>query len=48
MSSNNLDKKINILLENDNTENFYSLINEIIEENNEYISVLNNNLNEVF
>ena len=48
MSSNDLDEKINTLLENDDTENFYSLICEIIEENKEYSSDLNNNLNEVF
>jgi hypothetical protein len=48
MSSNDLDEKINTLLENDDTENFYSLICEIIEENKEYTSDLNNNLNEVF
>ena len=48
MSSNDLDEKINNLLENDDTENFYSLISEIIEENKEYISDLNNILNEVF
>ena len=48
MSSNDLDEKINTLLENDDTENFYSLISEIIEENKEYTSDLSNNLNEVF
>ena len=48
MSSNDLDEKINTLLENDDTENFYSLICEIIEENKEYASDLNNNLNKVF
>ena len=48
MSSNDLDEKINNLIENDDTENFYSLISEIIEENKDYQSDLNKNLNEAF
>ena len=48
MTSNELDEKINDLIENDDTENFYSLISEIIEENREYASDLDQNLNEVF
>ena len=48
MSSNELDEKINNLIESDDTENFYSLVSEIIEENKEYQSELVNNLNEVF
>ena len=48
MSSNDLDEKINNLIENDDTENFYSLISEIIEENKDYQSDLNKNLNKVF
>jgi len=48
MSSNELDEKINDLIENDDTENFYSLISEIIEENREYASDLDQNLNEAF
>ena len=48
MTSNELDEKINDLIENDDTENFYSLISEIIEENREYASDLDQNLNEAF
>ena len=48
MSSNDLSEKINNLIENDDTENFYSLISEIIEENKDYQSDLNQNLNEAF
>ena len=43
-----LSEKINYLIENDDTENFYSLISEIIEENKDYLSDLNKNLNEAF
>ena len=38
MSSNDLSLKLDNLLQNDDTENFYSLISEIIEENKEYVS----------
>ena len=48
MSSNELDEKINNLIDNDDTENFYSLISEILEENKDYSSELDNNLNEIF
>ena len=48
MTSNELDEKINDLIESDDTEYFYSLISEIIEENREYASDLDQNLNEVF
>ena len=48
MASNELGEKINNLIESDDTENFYSLISEIIEENREYISDLDQNLNEAF
>lgn len=48
MTSNELDEKINDLIENDDTENFYSLISEIIEENREYASDLDQNLNDAF
>ena len=46
--SSDLSEKINYLIENDDTENFYSLISEIIEENKDYLSDLNKNLNEAF
>ena len=48
MSANDYNEKINNLIKNDDTENFYSLVSEIIEENKEYQSELVNNLNEVF
>ena len=48
MSSNDLSSKIENLLQNDDTENFYSLISEIIEENKEYVSDLEQNLNSIF
>ena len=48
MSSNELDEKINNLIDNDDTENFYSLISEIIEEKKDYLSELNNILGEFF
>ena len=48
MSSNELDEKINNLIDNDDTENFYSLISEILEENKDYSSELDNNLNDIF
>jgi len=48
MTSNDLNLKLENLLKNDDTENFYSLINEIIEENKEYVSDLEQNLNTVF
>ena len=48
MSSNDLSLKLDNLLQNDDTENFYSLISEIIEENKEYVSDLEQNLNQIF
>ena len=48
MSSNDIRSKIENLLQNDDTENFYSLISEIIEENKEYVSDLEQNLNSIF
>jgi predicted transcriptional regulator len=48
MSSNDLSLKLDNLLQNDYTENFYSLISEIIDENREYISDLEQNLNSIF
>ena len=48
MSSNDIFSKIENLLQNDDTENFYSLISEIIEENKEYVSDLEQNLNSIF
>ena len=48
MSSNDINSKIENLLQNDDTENFYSLISEIIEENKEYVSDLEQNLNSIF
>ena len=48
MSSNDISSKIENLLQNDDTENFYSLISEIIEENKEYVSDLEQNLNSLF
>ena len=48
MSSKELDEKLNNLIESDDTENFYSLVSEIIEDNKEYQSDLVNNLNEVY
>ena len=48
MTSNDLNLKLENLLKNDDTENFYSLISEIIEENKEYVSDLEQNLNTVF
>ena len=48
MSSNELEEKINNLIENDDTENFYSLISEIIEENKDNPSELNEILNDAF
>ena len=48
MSSNDLSLKIDDLLQKDDTENFYSLISEIIEENKEYVSDLEQNLNSIF
>ena len=48
MCSNEYDKKIKNLIENDETENFYSLVSELIEENKEYQSELDGNLNEVY
>ena len=48
MSSNELDEKINNLIDNDDTENFYSLISEILEENKDYSSELDNNINDIF
>ena len=48
MSSNDLSLKLDNLLQNDDTENFYSLISEIIDENKEYISDLEQSLNSIF
>ena len=48
MSSVDLNSKIQELFENDDTENFYSLISELIEENKEYESDLEQNLNLLF
>ena len=48
MTTNDLNLKLENLLKNDDTENFYSLISEIIEENKEYVSDLEQNLNTVF
>ena len=48
MSSNDLSLKLDNLLQNDDTENFYSLISEIIEENKEYVSDLEQNMNAIF
>ena len=48
MSSNDLSLKLDNLLQTDDTENFYSLISEIIEENKEYVSDLEQNLNAIF
>ena len=48
MSSNDLSLKLDNLLQNDDTENFYSLISEIIDENREYISDLEQNLNSIY
>ena len=48
MSSNDLSLKLDNLLQNDDTENFYSLISEIIEENKEYVSDLEQNMNTIF
>ena len=48
MSSNDISSKIENLLQNDDTENFYSLISEVIEENKEYVSDLEQNLNSIF
>ena len=48
MSSNDLSLKLDNLLQNDDTENFYSLISEIIEENKDNPSELNEILNDAF
>lgn len=48
MSLEELSEKINNLIENDDTENFYALISELIEENKEYPPDLNKSLDEVF
>ena len=48
MSYEDLNSKLVELLENDDTDNFYSLISEIIEENKEYQSDLEQNLNSIF
>ena len=48
MSSNDLEEKINNLIDTDDTEIFFSLISEIIEENKDYASDLEQILNEAF
>ena len=45
MSSDDINLKLDKLLKNDDTENFYSFVSEIIEENKEYVSDLEQNLN---
>jgi len=45
MSSDDINSKLDKLLKNDDTENFYSFVSEIIEENKEYVSDLEQNLN---
>ena len=47
MSLNEFGEKINSLIENDDTENFYSLITEIIEENRNSPD-LEQNLSDIF
>ena len=48
MSSNDLNQKLKNLIENDETENFYTILSEIIENNKENFSNLAQYLNEVF
>ena len=48
MSSDDINLKLDKLLKNDDTENFYSFVSEIIEENKEYVSDLEQNLNSIF
>ena len=48
MSSNGLEERINNLIDTDDTEIFFSLISEIIEENKDYASDLEQVLNEAF
>ena len=48
MSSSDLDQKLKNLIENDETENFYTILSEIIENNKENFSSLAQYLNEVF
>lgn len=48
MSSIDLNQKLKNLIENDETENFYTILSEIIENNKENFSSLAQYLNEVF
>ena len=48
MSSDDINSKLDKLLKNDDTENFYSFVSEIIEENKEYVSDLEQNLNFIY
>ena len=48
MSSDDINSKLDKLLKNDDTENFYSFVSEIIEENKEYVSDLEQNLNLIY
>ena len=48
MSSDDINSKLDKLLKNDDTENFYSFVSEIIEENKEYLSDLEQNLNLIY
>ena len=48
MSSSDLNEKLKNLIENDETENFYTLLSGIIENNKENFSSLAQYLNEVF
>ena len=48
MSSDDINLKLDKLLKNDDTENFYSFVSEIIDENKEYVSDLEQNLNLIF
>ena len=48
MSSDDINLKMDKLLKNDDTENFYSFVSEIIDENKECVSDLEQNLNLIF
>ena len=48
MSSDDINSKLDKLLKNDDTENFYSFVSEIIEDNKEYVSDLEQNLNLIY
>ena len=48
MSSDDINLKLDKLLKNDDTENFYSFVSEIIDENKECVSDLEQNLNLIF